>query len=568
MCAAALPRRRRHARPPRRIIGVALATLAILGAGPSPAPAQVFQLQGGGSSLFEGYGGVVNVWGNGYEASLGVGYLDGLTLGWSARRLLGGRDTLRVGNDALPLVLDTDVFGTGSVILAQGASVQRRRGRTTLHTFAGFSANAIAAPYFASNRPSRAMAYARAQHDVHRTLSLVGHAVATTRQSLLGSVRWTPAQNLTASATAGLGSNAPYAAAALDARTTRFDVRAALVAPGRGFRRAQAPMPLQSELERENLLVTWRPLPSLSLSAGRQHFRQDSAFRGIAQRASLNQISAAGSFLGVHLSSGVFASEAAGARNVSSSLSARRSAGPWLEGELYLLRVWEPEPSRITTPVLLLRERITPRLSLLQVVTRDRGRTSVNFGGSFTSGMHAISLDYQVAHSPYLTANPFVQTMGVNARVQLGGYALTVGSFVTPDGRVHYSAQGSTFLYRGMGPRTTSSLAGGGGGRVANFIITGRVVDEAGVGVEGAAVEIGREVVYTDSRGHFFLRRSARDTLTVKVLLDDFLAPGAYEVVRAPDTATAMRDSRAGAAPAVTIVLRRVTHRPAPAPGA
>jgi len=559
---AALPRRGAtlHA------LALAGALVAALGGAAHGVQAQVFQLQGGGSSLFEGYGGVVNVWGNGYEASLGVGYLDGLTLGWSARRLLGGRDTLRLGNDALPFVLDTDVFGTGSVILAQGASLQRRRGRTMLHVFGGASADAVAAPYFASNRPARAMAYARAQHDVHRTLSLVGHAVAAARQSLLASVRWTPARALTASAAAGVGSNAWYTAAALDARTRRLDVRAAYVVPGHGFRRADAPMPLQSELERENLLVTWRPAGSLSLSAGRQHFRQDSAFRGIAPRASLNQLSAAGTLLGVSLSSGLFISRAAGASNVSSSLSARRTVGPWLEGELYLLRVWEPAPSRVSTPVLLLRERVTPRLSLLQVVTRDRGRTSVNFGGAFTSGMHAISLDYQVAHSPYLTANPFVQTIGVNARVQLGGYALSVGSVVTPDGRVHYSAQGSTFMYRGMGPASTSPIAGTGGGRVAPFIIGGRVVDEEGVGVEGAALEIGSEVVYTDSRGRFFLRRSTAERLALRVLVADFLSAGTYEVVQAPASAAAIREARSGGA-SLTIVVRRVRPGAARAPG-
>ncbi len=555
------------ARVARSACGVAGAILAAQGLAVRPAGAQVFQLQGGGSSLFEGYGGVVNVWGNGYEASLGVGYLDGVTLGWSARRLLGARDTLRLGNDALPFVLDTDVFGTGSVILAQGASVQRRRGRTTLHAFAGASADAVAAPYFASNRPARAMLYARAQHDVHRTLSLVGHAVATTRQSLLGSLRWTPALGVTASATAGLGSNAPYAAAAVDARSTHLELRAAYVAPGRGFRRADAPMPLQSELERENILVTWRPRGSLSLTVGRQHFRQDSAFRGIAPRASLTQLSAAGTLLGVQLSSGLYLSRAEPVRNVSSSFSARRSAGGWLDGELYLLQVWEPAPSRVTTPVLLLREHVSPRLSLLQVVTRDRGRTSVNFGGAFTSGMHAISLDYQVAHSPYLTANPFVQTIGLNARVQLGSYALSIGTFVTPDGRVHYSAQGSTFVYRGMGTRAASPLAGSGGGRVASYIITGRVVDETGTGVDGAAVEIGGEVVYSDSRGHFFLRRSTPDRLPVRVLLDDFLTPGSFEVVRAATSATAVRDARANAN-SLTIVLRRSTPRASPTTGA
>ena len=98
-------------RVPARVLGLALG----LALATRPAAAQVFQLQGGGSSLFEGYGGVLSVWGNGYEGSLGIGYLDGIRLGWSARRLLAGRDTLRLGNDALPFHLETDVFGGGSV---------------------------------------------------------------------------------------------------------------------------------------------------------------------------------------------------------------------------------------------------------------------------------------------------------------------------------------------------------------------------------------------------------------------------------------------------------------------
>lgn len=554
-----LPRRVRWRRrsPHLAVPGLLTGVLTILLLVPGQAPAQVFQVQGGGSSLFAGYGGMLNVWGNGYEASLGVGYLDGLRFGWSGRRLIGGRDTLRIGNDALPFVLETDVFGGGSAILAQGASLQRRRGRTSLQAFAGASANAVAAPYFASNTASRAMAYSRLQYDVSRTLSVVGHAVATNRQTLLGTVRWTPALGMTTSATAGVGSNAPYATAALDARTTRVDVKAAYAYLADGFRRASAPMPLQSELERENVLVTWRATPQLSLSAGRQHFRQDSVFRGIPQRAALDQVSVNTTWLGTTISTGWYLSRAADTRNLASSFSARRDFGPWLQSELYLLRVWEPAPSRITTPVLLLREAITPRLSLLQVITHDQGgRTSVNFGGTISSGMSMLSLDYQVAHSPYLTVNPFVQSIGLNARVQLAGYALTLGSFVTPDGKVHYSAQGSTFFYRGI--VGTGGATGGGSGRVDSYVVVGRVVDEGGAPVEGAAVEIGGELLYTDSRGRFFHRRSVPRALPLRVVLDDFLVPGTFALVRAPTDVTPARDDRAIP---IAIVLRRVSPK-------
>jgi hypothetical protein len=535
-------------RPGRRTL-LALFLLAPVHAGTS----QVFQVQGGGSSLFEGYGGLLNVWGNGYEASLGVGYLDGLRIGLSGRRLFAGRDTLRFGNDALPFTMETDVFTGGNAIMAQGVGLQRRRGRTSLWAFAGASADPLAAPYFATQRPSRAMGYLRARYDIDRTLSIVSHAVVTDRQTLLTTVRWLPLLGVTSAATVGVGSNVPYGALSSEVHTTHLDLKTAWAALGRGFRRADAPMPLASEVERENILVTWRPGAALSLSAGRQHFRQDSSFRDIPQRATLDQVSFNARVLGASTGGGLFLSEAGGARNLSSFASVRRSIAPRLEGELYLLRVWEPEPARVTTPVLLLRESLSPRLSLLQVITRERRRTSVSFGGTLSTGLGSVELDYQIAHSPYLTADPFVQSIGVNARVQLGSYSFSIGSFVTPDGHVHYSAQGSTFYYRGL-----SAMPGGNAGqsiRLPDHLVEGVVVDEAGQPVEGAALDIGGEVVYTNSRGAFFQRRSSTGALALRVILTDFLVPGRFEVVSAPATVTPAPEGRAER---VKVVVRRL----------
>lgn len=515
-------------------------------------PAQVFQVQGGGSSLFAGYGGLVNIWGNGYEASLGIGYLDGLKVGASARRLVGGRDTLRLGNDLLPFLLDTDVFGTGGTIFAQGAAIQRRRGRTQLWAFAGASANTLSGTLFTAQRPSRAMGYVRTRYDVSRTVALSAHAVATDRQTLLGSLAWEPTLGTQASATLGIGSNSPYGALALERSSPRLDVKATLAGIGREFRRASAPMPLQSELERENLLVTWKPRDGWSLGVGRQHFRQDSVFEGIAQRATLNQITGSGRVLGTSVTGGWLVSASGQNENVSSYVSLRDDLTDWLESEFYLLNVWQPTVMRATTPVLLLRERLSSQLSLVQVASRDQGRTAVSFGGTVSSGLSSLSLEYQVAHSPYLTANPFVQTWGVNARLHLFGMALSLGSFITPDGRVHYSGQGSTFLYRGMNGAST------GGGQAAprfdRYMITGRVVDEDGQPVEGASLEVGNERVYTDSRGRFFLRQGAAKALPLRVVLDDFLMPGEFDVVDAPVEVTPARE---GSAREVTIVLRR-----------
>ena len=60
----------------------ALGALAAVAAAADPddAGAQVLQLQGGGSSLYQGYGGTLNIWGPTYEGQVGLGWLDGLRM--------------------------------------------------------------------------------------------------------------------------------------------------------------------------------------------------------------------------------------------------------------------------------------------------------------------------------------------------------------------------------------------------------------------------------------------------------------------------------------------------------
>ena len=543
---------RRRQSPVCRWRWLAACVLTVAGSAPAHLSAQVFQVQGGGSSLFEGYGGLVNIWGNGYEASVGAGYLDGLRIGASARRLIGGRDTLRLGNDLLPFSLDTDIFGNGSAVFAQGASLQQRRGRAQIWAFAGASASALSAPMFASQRATRAMAYVRTRYDVTRNLALSAHAVATDRQSLLASASWEPALGTVASATAGVGNNSPYGALAVERSSPRLDLKASLTGIGTRFRRASAPMPMQSEIEHENLLVTWKPRAGWSLGFGRQHFRQDSVYEGIEQRATLNQVTGSASIAGTSVTGGWLISESGRHPNVSTYFSLKDDIFSWLQSEFYLLNVWQPEPSRSATPVLLLQETISSRLSLLQVITHDRGRTSVSFGGTVAAGLSSFSLDYQVVHSPYLTADPFLQTMGVNARVHLLGMTLSLGSFVTPDGRVHYSGQGSTFLYRGTstaGPATAAP-----GRRFDRYIIDGRVVDDEGAPVEGAAISVGGDILFTNSQGRFFQRRRTAQVLTLEVLFEEFLLPGTFEVLDAPSEVTPVSE---GSGKPLTIVLRR-----------
>lgn len=501
---------------------------------PTAVHAQVFELQGGGSSLYQGYGGALNVWGDRFEGNLGLGYLDGFRFSAFLKQLVG-RDTLRLGNDAIPVRLATDVFGSSNAILAQGVGVRRATKRSFVSAFVGASAIGTPAPFVNALRQNNFIGLIQAERSLSPEWRLSTHALLSERQTILQGVRWQSPNGWEAGATGGVGGDQPYGAASVALKRERLDIRASYVSMGERFRRTGVPTPAQSEADRENVLITIRPTEGFSFGIGRQHFRQDSVFPGTPDRAMVNQVFASGRLLGTNLSGGTYDARTPGTRSVSSYLTISRDLTGWLQSDLYLLRVWSPAPSRSTTPVLHLREFITPRLSLLQVITRASGRTSASFGGALTSGLTSFGVDYQFVHTPYRPTEPFVQTVSLNVRIPVGSYRVNAASFVTADGRVNYTGSTSTFFYAGdvvTGPSRAVEI------KFERYLVEGTVVDEAGDPVDGAAIDVGGSTVFTDSRGRFFIRLSNSRAVPVRVLLDEFISTGRFEVVTAPELAT------------------------------
>ncbi len=533
-------------RLPRRSVLAAV----IACAAPSALSAQVIQIQGTASSLESGVGAALKVWGDGYDGGAGIGYLRGLRTSLWVRRAIG-RDTLRLGDDVIPLRLASDVFGSSPVILAQGAGLRARRGRTAFSVFAGASARALPSPLFTSTERESPLGYLHGESAISPRILLAGDAVVAHRQTLLLSSSWQPVSDMTASASAGVGGNAPYAASAFRVHRERFDVTTAYVYHGDAYRRADAPLSVHAEVEGANASATWRPLPSFAINAGRQHFRQDSVVAGMSPNATSTQASLSWASTALAASLGGFESQSDSVRNFSSFAYLRRDLTSWFRGDLYLLSIWEPHRIRSTTPVLYLRESLSPRAEFVQVVTRSDRGTTVNFGGALRGGLSEVSVDYQVVHSPLRVNDPFQTSMGLTVRLQLGALQLSLGSFVAPDGRTYFSASGGSFLYRAA---SSMGRAEGLLFQFDRFLVRGRVVDEEGNPVEGAAIRLGDETVYTNRRGEFFLRRPSAQALPLTVLPTDFLLPGTYETVSAPEQATPARE---GHEQPVTIVVRK-----------
>jgi hypothetical protein len=375
-----------------------------------------------------------------------------------------------------------------------------------------------------------------------QTLRVATSAVFTDRRTVVPSVQWQPVPDVTTSVAAGVGGGRPYAATGLLVQRGRLDVRASYIYNPRRFRRAFTSAPAQTELDAENIQVNYEFTPGLTAGIGRQHFVQDSSDAATPHYATGNSLFLGGRVGEMRVSGGLYASRADTLSNLSSFVAIGRQVTDWLDAEIYLLQSRPGGRPTSTTPVVNFRERVSSRLGLMQQVTASGGSVRMLLGGSLRTPIGEFGVDYQMVHQPFQPLNPFRSALNLTARLQLGRYSTSFGTFVQPDGRVDYAASGGTFLYMGQFGATQPQQIGG---RISDYVVRGRVLDEAGQPVEGAAIDFGGETVYTNSRGEFLLRARHPQRYHPAVLLQDFLLPGRWQVRSAPSEVTAQPEARA-----------------------
>ena len=463
----------------------------------------VFELEGGGSSLLGGYGATANFWRNNMDGWIGLGYLNGIRVGASVRRAIK-RDTLRVGNDAIVVQFPTDVFSPGSNLLVQGASYAGSGTRTSYLAFAGASSSGLGAPSFQATDVEQPMGAVFVHHRLSPAVRLTGTAIVAARQTIVPGIQWQPNPDLTAALAAGVGSDRPYAASSLLLRRGALSAKAAYIWNPDRFRRAPVPSPNQTELDRQNLSLTYEISPDFQIGLSHQNFVQDSADSKPAVRATGNSLFAGGHWQRFRLTAGLYDSRSQGIRNLSSYLAVGREVTTWLDAELYLLQSRPEGQPVMTTPIANLRWRVSPRVGLMQQLSLNQGRPTLHLGASLRTGFGEFGADYQIVHQPFEPLRPFRSTLNLSARLQLGSYSTNLGTYIQPDGSVDYAASGSTFLYAGGFGGVQPGHVGN--ASIGRYVVRGVVRDEAGGPVEGAALDIGGEISFTNSRGEFFLR--------------------------------------------------------------
>ena len=111
---------------------------------------------------------------------------------------------------------------------------------------------------------------------------------------------------------------------------------------------------------------------------------------------------------------------------------------------------------------------------------------------------------------------------------------MTFQTVTTPLGQKLYSVYGSDYAQLGSwSPGSTVRAPSSG-----KFEFVGKVVDEHGEPVEGAAVQIGKVIAYSNSEGVFSVRAKKATPQPIAVLPAVFAVPGDWIAVNSPETAT------------------------------
>jgi hypothetical protein len=512
---------------------------------------QVFEVNGGASSLYQAQGGTLSVRGPSYKAYLGAGTVAGRFVGGANFTKVVGRATWITGDDLIHFVLPTDIFDASHYVVAQGAGVMTTLRNTGVFAFAGATSTEFDSPLFEGARAENPAFILFLDRRLAPGLSLSSKMIFSRQTTAIEGLDWTVADRLKLGFSGGVGANQPYGAASLDFRRKWIIVQAAYIEAGDQFHRAVVEAPLLSEPDRENAVVTLKPTRFFSISAGRQNFLTPLSNSQNNVRSSIDQSTASLDVVGVGLVASFYHSTYLGNWNDSTAYTAGRDFTHRLHATASYLESRPNNAAKTRSFIANFSEVLTPRWNVTEVLTRSHGQTTISFGGGFLSNLVSASAEYETYYVPQRNSSPFVQALIIDLQILFHGVTLHGGSFLAPDGSLRYTADATGIM--------TRETTGGGGSAqhysIGSSILRGRVMDSKGQPVEGAALLIDSVPVFTDSDGRFFLRERRPHTHKLQVLPDKFLNGGTYEVESAPSTVKATKNA---AEPETLIIVKRV----------
>ncbi|PYV76124.1 MAG: hypothetical protein DMG97_04975 [Acidobacteria bacterium] len=523
----------------------------------STANAQVFRVQGGTSTLLNAEGGSVEFKAPNYDGSVGLGYYNGkVQFGAETRYLFHGY-TLLAGDDSVPFTLPTDVFDSSHYFSARGIGATRKDANNTFYAFAGTTSTWFGTGFFNAASSDDPVAIFFFERKLSKELKFFSRDVVSNRQTSLQGLEYHPNKWLKASLTGGVGANQGYFASGMEAETEKLALKTSYVLTGDMFRRVTVISPMSSEVNKENVQMLYRPTEFVSITTGHENILEPLTPGGPMQQASVNQISSDFHIQRFYFGTGLFSSNASGRSTQGTNLYVGRRIGQRFEVNSNYFRSKPQIGDAQTILSGTIRENVSSRFSLLQLISRTAGQTTFALGGDFTSNRLLLRADYQNVYLPFRPERPFQQALALNVALRVAGpLQLTAASNVAPDGHLRYAFGASTYLYRLSGmvfnANSPDSFS------IAKYVVQGIVKDDQGLPVEGAALHIGKQVAYTDSSGRFMVRFSKRGPFPFSIAPEEFITNGVYAVVSAPSQVSAGSEDQVNN---VEVVVRRVPSR-------
>ena len=515
--------------------------------------AQVYRINAGSTNQYDASGGSVEISGGRFTSGFGVGSVDGdVRFGAYVRRKIRAYD-VTLGDQNAMIDLPTDLFGSGQQVDIRGLSIGSNTPVTQQLIFAGVKSVSYGAPFFRAAEGKEPVGIILYSHRFNDQLKFYSRNIFSGEKTSIQGLEYRANHWLKLTSAAGIGSSEPYGAIAANADFQQLSVKAAYILQGKNFRRIQFDTLAVSEPLGGNIAINWKP--SSRITTDFSHMKLNGLVLKNSTLPAATMDSASLNWSDRHFrgSAAIFTSTAQNNRSNAFSLSGGRKIRTWGEVDLNWLQSRAAGSQTSTNSLITtFREYVSPRLELAQFVTRGDGNTTVSFGGNLIGNRLSVGLEYQTIYVPYMPAKPFTQAAVVNIRFRpFGNVELNGGTAVGADGKVRYTAWGNTLMLRSQRHQQTPAAM-----TIPKYIIRGRVADESGIPIRGAALRIGKEMAFSDSDGLFFVRVSKRTGVPVEVAFDEFLASGNWEKVTVPERANPELEEHA---PELAVVLRRHT---------
>lgn len=478
-------------------------------------------------------GGSIHFQGSNYNGYLGAGDLDGAFGVGAYVNTTFHSHVIGVGDQPILFDLPTDIFVSNHFYPTRGVGITAHEGNVGIFGFVGGTALVRGTSFFESARADLPIAMVFIDRPISGTLHFFSKSVVSHQRTSIQALDWHPRKWLRGGIAGGIGSNQPYLATSVDVETDWLSLKAAYTTASGRFRRITQPSVIASEVTRENVSAVIKPSSNFLFTVGHQNLLQPSSpdFSAPFLDATVNQAQSTFDLHEFRFGAGIFQASFQGRKSTAEDFSISRRVMNNLEfsaNHFYAASGTGPHASNFSTSI---RETISPRLSVLQVVNYSAGRTTVLYGGSYLSNSFTLGVDYQTLYLPF-RPNPFSQGINISLRIRLfGSFEANAQTFRSSAGRLRYTVGGNTVLTRNFRPAVSETQKSF---KHFRYIVQGRVQDEKGDPIEGAALLVGGELVLTNAAGEFFVRQKTATALSLRVRLEEFLNPASFRVITCP----------------------------------